>query len=189
MKKKISQIVAYSLMAVIVLGVILCAIIQINFKPEMNLPALAQGDKIQISLDGTSKIESSNEIINYDKFVTKFNDSFKLTVLYSMFSGHMGNSVEIGEETSEPAYNGFKVEFIYGTEQTLKKNGETIYIAQNSTIPVTYKEVVFDVAKDKGLTNVKLYFKVGTDKYRQVTTIANFDRLYEYIADISMFEV
>ncbi len=193
MKKKISQIIAYSLMGAIVLGIILCAIIQINFKPNMNLPSLEKGDKIQISIDGTTQGESSHENINYNEFVRIFNDSFKLTVLYSMFSGHLGNSVKISPELkSEISFNGYKVEFFYGEEQTLKKDGKEVYIAENSNIPVKYKNVVFDVAQDKGLTKVNLYFEVLNSEsskvqYRQVETIANFDRLYNYISEISMF--
>ena len=191
--KKISQIIAYSLMAVIVLGIILCAIIQINFKPNMNLPLLENGDKIQISVDENNKSESSNEIINYKEFVRIFDDSFKLTVLYSMFSGHLGNSAEIAPDLkSEPTYVGFKVEFFYGKEQTLKVDGKEVYIAENSNIPVKYKKVVFDVAKDKGLTDVKIYFEVSnsessTVQYRQIKTVANFDRLYKYISEMTMF--
>lgn len=188
MKKKISQIVTYSILAVVVLGFILCSIIKINFRPEMNLPLIANGDKIQISLSGTAKVESSDENIKYSEFTTKFDDSFKLTVLYSVFSGKISEELNVDETKSEPSYMGYKVQFIFAQEQTLKKDGKDVPIADNSSTPITFNSLIFDVAKDKGLTDVNLYFyKNGETKYYKVTTVANFDDLYSYISEIPMF--
>ena len=189
MKKKISQIVAYSVLSVVVLGLVLCAIIKINFRPEINLPNLASGDKIQISLDGTSKVESSDENINYKQFLNKFDDSFKLTILYSVFSGRVGSELEVQETKTAPTYNGFKVQFIYTETQTLKKDGKDVTSgAVNSNTPVTFNTLVFDVAEARGLGEVSLYFYTsGEEEYYKVTTIANFDSLYAYISEISMF--
>ena len=190
MKKKISQIIAYSVLSVVVLGLVLCAIIKINFRPEINLPLVANGDKIQISLEGTAKVESSDENINYKEFLNKFDDSFKLTVLYSVFSGKLGSELDIEETKTAPVYNGFKVQFIYTETQTLKKDGKEVTSgAVNSNTPVTFNSLVFDVADAKGLGEVNMYFYTsGEEGYYKVTTIANFDELYKYISAISMFE-
>ena len=189
MKKKISQIVAYTLLGVVVLGFVLCAIIKINFKPEINMPNLANGDKIQISLTGTSKVESSDENIVYDKFMNKFNNSFELTVLYSVFSGKINSELDIQKTSIKPSYNGYKVQFIYSETQTLKKDGKDVTSdAVNSNTPVTFNRVLFDVAEGKGLGEVVLYFYTeGDSLFYKVTTIANFDGLYSYISDIPMF--
>lgn len=189
MKKKISQIVAYSVLGVVVLGLVLCAIIKVNFRPEINLPIIANGDKIQISLDGTAKVESSDDNIKYKQFLNKFDDSFKLTILYSVFSGRIGSELEIEETTTAPTYNGFKVQFIYTETQTLKKDGKAVTSgAVNSNTPVTFNTLIFDVAEGRGLGEVSLYFYTnGEEEYYKVTTIANFDSLYTYISEIPMF--
>lgn len=188
MKKKISQIVTYSLLGVVVLGFILCSIIKINFRPEMKLPTTADNDKIQISVSGTAKVESSDENINYKTFTSKFDDSFKLTILYSLFSGKIGNEMVIDETKSEPSYTGYKVQFIYAQTQTLKKDGKEVPIADNSNTPITYNSVVFDVPQDKGLVETNIYFyNTSETNYYKLTVFANFDNLYTYISEISMF--
>lgn len=189
MKKKISQIVAYSVLGVVVLGLVLCAIIKLNFRPEIRMPMVADGDKIQISVSGTSKVESSDENIKYNTFLNKFDDSFKLTILYSLFSGKIGSELEIKETTSAPSFSGFKVQFIYAETQTLTKNGKEVTSgAVNSNTPVKYNTVVFDVTDAKGLGQVNLYCYInGDDSYYRINTIANFDGLYNYISEIPMF--
>ena len=188
MKKKISQIVTYSVLAVIVLGFILCSIIKINFRPEMKLPTLADNDQIQISLQGTSKVEASDENIKYGDFIVKFDEAFQLSVLYSIFSGKIGSEIEIDDTKTQPSYNGYKVEFFFDEMQTLKKDGKEVPVADNSTTPITFNSVFFDVAENKGLSKVDLYFyTTGKTTYYKLTTIANFDALYDYISEISMF--
>lgn len=189
MKKKISIITAYTLLGFFVLTLILCAVININFRPEMKLPVYADGDQIEISVPGTSKYQSNKDEINYDKFVKKFNNSFKLTILYSLFSGHLGNEIEVGEDqTTEPSYAGYKVQFTFMQPQELKKNGKVVPIADNSPDAITFSGIVFDVAEGKGLTKVDLFFIIGEGKYKKVSSIANFDGLYKHISEISMFK-
>lgn len=184
--KKISQIISYSILAVVVVGLVLCAIIKVNFRPEIALPTT--GDVIEIRVDGTAKVESSNENINYKEFTAKFDEAFKLTILYSFFSGRLGSELKIDEVKSEPAYNGFKVLFRYGQTQTLKKDGKEVPVADNSSTPITFDSVIFDVAEDKGLAVTNLYvYKNGATKYYKISTIANFDGLYDYIKEIPMF--
>ena len=38
MKKKISQIISFTVLAVVVLAVVLCAVIKLDFMPQMRLP-------------------------------------------------------------------------------------------------------------------------------------------------------
>ena len=189
MKKKISQIVSYAVLAVIVVGLILCATINLNFRPEMKLPNVSKGDRIEISVHGTSQTDSSNENINYNEFNKKFDDSFKLTILYSIFSGHVGNELIIGEISSnEPTYNGYKVQFTFNELQELKKGGKPVKIADNSNTSLKFDGLIFDVQESKGLGNVDLYFILENNKLQKVTTIANFDELYKYISELSIFE-
>lgn len=189
MKKKISLIIAYSVLGLVVVGLILCSIIKINFMPEMKVPVTTDIGKIQITTSsGTSAVDSSNENINMNKFSETFSNSFKLTILYSVFSGKIGNEVQIKKQTTSPTFSGYKVQFIYQESQTLKKGGKPVTVADNSNTEVTYNRAVFDVKEGKGLTNVNIYFYTnGESNYYQLTTIANFDELYTFIKALPMF--
>lgn len=189
MKKKISQIILYSVLGVVVLAFILCSVLKISFKPEMKVPTSSTVGKIQISTtDGTARVESSNENIGVEKFNSKFNSAFELSVLYSLFSGRMNNEVKREKLTELPARVGYEVLFIYNEQQVLKVNGEEVMEADNSVNPIKYNRVVFSVENEKGLAETSLYFYTnGTKGYYKLTTIANFDGLYDYISDMSMF--
>lgn len=189
MKKKISQIIAYSVLAVVVLAFVLCSIIKVSFKPEVNMPLEAEVGKVQISTtDGTSKVESNSNNINLQEFNKKFNNAFELTVLYSVFSGKMGKEVEREKLNELPKQTGFKVQFIYNELQTLKVDGKTVYVADNSTTPIKFNMVVFSVEEGKGLANVNMYFYTnGESAIYELSTIANFDSLYNHISNMSMF--
>ena len=93
--KKISQILAYTVLGVLVVGIILCSILKISFKPEMSIPMTAEAGTVQIkTTQGTAQIESSNENIGIEKFAQKFNEAFELTVLNSLFSGRIGSELK-----------------------------------------------------------------------------------------------
>lgn len=189
--KKISQIVAYSVLGILVVGLILCSILKISFKPEIVIPTTAEVGKIKISTtDGTAKVESNSQNIGMKGFEGKFNSAFELTILNALFSGKMGSKVNREKVTSLPNRTGYEVLFIYNNEQTLKVNGEEVTVANNSTTPIKYNRVVFSVNQDKGMVTTSLYFYTnGASAYYQITTLANFDGLYDYISNITMFKV
>ena len=188
MKKKISQILLYFVLGVVVLGLVLCAIIKVNFKPEIQVPLTDAVGQIEITTtDGTSKVESSKENIDVEKFNNLFNDSFELNVLYSLFSGKLGSEIKVTKLTKEPTVSGYEVKFLYTDNVKLVIDGKEQTVASNSTTPIQYNRVVFGV-EEKGLTEVALYFyEQGTTTYYKVTTIANYDSLYNYISQLSMF--
>lgn len=189
MKKKISSLVLYLVLGVVVLGLVLCAIIKINFKPELQVPIANSVGQIQISANnGTSKNEANKESIDVEKFNNKFNSSFELSILYSLFSGKIGNSMKLEKQTTVPSVTGYKVEFIYTEDAVLVINGKEQTIATNSTTPIKYNRVVFGVEEGKGLKGINFYYYINGEKeYYKVTTIGNFDSLYNYISTLSMF--
>lgn len=188
--KKISQIVLYSLLGAVVLAVILCSFIKISFKPQVNMPTTAQVGKVQIvATSGVAQTESNFENIKIEEFNKKFNSAFELSVLYSLFSGKIGNGVVMEDDLSAlPNGNGYKVLFIYHEDQTLKIDGKEVPIADNSSTPVKYNRVVFYVTENAGLGDVTMYFYTqDSGKYYVLKTIANFDELYKHISQMSMF--
>lgn len=188
--KKISQIIAYSVLGVLVLGLILCSILKISFKPELCVPTTEEVGKVKISTtDGTTRVESNSDNIGISTFENKFNSAFEITVLSSLFSGRIGSKVERNKLTSLPKSTGYEVLYIYNEEQVLKVDGKEVPVADNSTTPIKYNRVVYSVNGNTGLSKVSLYFYTeGIASYYQITTYANFNDLYDYISNITMFK-
>lgn len=190
--KKISQIIAYSILGIVVLGLVLTAILKKDFSPNINVPAYNNGTgDIFINSADDLKHEglSSKDEKEYDKFVKLYNDSFKLTILYSVFSGEISKKQEITNygKTKPQLSSGLIVTFNYSQNQILRSNGETYYESKSSD-EVLYKQVFFAVENDKGLTTKKIYFySENNSSYYQLTTLANFDSLYDYISEFPAF--
>jgi len=190
MKKRISQIIAFCVLAAVVLSVVFCAIIKIDFMPQMKLPEYPE--VIQITDAEAGGIYESLSEDTYKNFVIKFNDSFKLSVLNSLFSGKIGKKIETPVYTSKNpntiSGSGYQVLFVFAEEQTLKDNGKEVTVAKNSTETVKFNRLKFYVEADKGLNeNITLYFYNNLSYYYSIKTMANFDALYNFIKDIPMF--
>ena len=186
MKKKISQIVAFSVLALLVIAIVLCAVIKLNYMPEMKLPEYP--DVIQITdteACGKYKALKGDE---FNTFVTKFSDSFKLSVLYSLFSGKLGQSIASPKKVTDLNKGGYEVVFTFA-EQVLKDNGKEVTVAKNSTETVKFNSLKFYVSENKGLSDdITLYFYMNNQTYYySITAIANFDDLYDFINNMSPF--
>ena len=186
MKKKISQIIAFSVLAVVVLAIVLCAVIKLDYMPQMKLPEYPE--VIQITDGEAGAITQSLTGDEYKTFVKKFNDSFKLSVLYSLFSGKLGKSISSPKKVTSVTKGGYQVVFMFSSEQVLKDNGKEVTIANNSSETVKFTRLQFYVQPEKGLNeDVTLYFYTDSSSYYAVTTMANFDDLYNFIKEIPMF--
>lgn len=185
--KKISQIIAYSLLGLVVLGLVLTAVLKKDFAPNLTVPGYNTGDGyIAIEQKGVANYDglASKDKDVYNKFVNIYNNSFKLTILYSLFSGEISRKQEITSlEKNAPSLDSqIVVSFIYENGQVLKSNGKVYYESVNSTTEIKYTKVFFAVNQDKGLTSHKIYFQAGSNYY-ELATLANFDDLYNFIAD------
>lgn len=188
MKKKISQILAYAILGVLVVGLVITAVLKKSFAPNIALPTYEAGG-INIAVPDTSKVDGLGKQEDYDEFVSIYNSSFELTLLYSLFSGKISREQTITNEgTKAPEYTaGFVVTFVYPEAQTLKANGKVWYESPSS--PETlYKKVIFAVFENKGLASTYIYFYNDSDKnYYRLNTLANFDNLYNFISKMPMF--
>ena len=183
--KKISQIAAYSVICIFVLAIIACGIIKVDNKPKMEA-----GYSIQITDTEATNIGEKISDENVIVFNKKFNESFKISVLYALFSGRLNNKVEmVGTESNLPTFNGYKVQLIYNEENTLYDNGKVVTKSNGSSEAVKYDTVVLSVSQNN-LNNVDLYYYLHTEsnKYYKFSTIANFDELYNFIAELPNFK-
>lgn len=186
MKKKISQIISFTVLAVVVLAVVLCAVIKLDFMPQMRLPVYPEVIQITDSEANARTLSLTGE--DFDKFVTTFNDGFKMSVLSALFSGKLGASISTPKKVTSTTKSGYVVVFMYNEEQELTDNGEPVKTGKQSTETVKFTRVMFSIQAEKGLNEeTSLYFYKDTTSYYQITTLANFDSLYEFITNLSMF--
>lgn len=179
MKKKISQIVAYLALGVVAVAVLLCAVIKINFKPKVAVPVYDVNSGITIEkVDGDVQGGLLQNEKEHNEFVKKYNNSFKLTVLYSIFSGKIGSETQVKTDlTSKSEAKGYEVKFNFVEPQTFEYEDETI----------EYIRVYFSVEADKGLEEKTIWLETEDGEYAKVITIANFNDLANYIAELNMF--
>ena len=188
--KKINQIIAYTLLGVVLLGLVLTAILKKDFSPNIDL------SKGQVFIEQAGSgakydgLTSKDEKV-YNEFVKTYNNSFKLTVLYSIFSGRISRQQEIENYGKDaPTFsNGFVITINFGEAQTLKSNGKVYYESTNSDTETLYKKVFFVVENGKGLTTKYIYFYCDANsRYYRLRTLANYDDLYKFISEMDMFK-
>lgn len=187
--KKISQIVTYVILGVLVVGLVLTAVLKKSFAPNISVPTYTAGG-ITISVPNMAKYEPLDKQDNYNEFVNLYNSSFELTILYSVFSGKISREQKIDNVgKTAPSYtSGYVVTFVYPTDQEIKVNGEIWHESVNSDTPTTYRQITFNVLNGKGLTTAYIYFYNSDEgNYYKLTTLANFDNLYNFISELPMF--
>lgn len=187
--KKISQIVTYVILGVLVVGLVLTAVLKKSFAPNISVPAYTAGG-ITISVPNMAKYEPLDKQENYNEFVSLYNSSFELTILYSVFSGKISREQKIDNigKTAPSFTSGYVVTFVYPTDQVIKVNGEIWHESVNSDTPTNYRQITFNIFENKGLTTVFIYFyNNDTSTYYKLTTLANFDALYNFVSELPMF--
>ncbi len=185
--KKISQIIAYSLLGIVVLGLVLTAVLKKDFSPNISMPN-EQG--ICIMRESPSASDGLGNETDYNKFITEYKNSFKLTILYAIFSGEINKKQEVKYYGKTEPFNSsdIVVYFSYSSEQILKANGQVWIDSVNSDTEIKYKKVAFKVEKGKGLTTQSIYFETTNNSYYVLTTLANYDSLYDFISTLTMFK-
>jgi len=157
--KKISQIILYAVLGVLVIGFVLTAILKKDFSPNIMVPTYAAGG-IEIKEAGLAKYDGLSNEENYNKFVSEYKASFELTILYSVFSGKISREQEVVKYgTNAPSLdNGYIITFVYPEAQTLKVNGDVYLESVNSDTETLYKKVIFAVEDGKGLSTEQSIF-------------------------------
>ena len=185
MKKKISQIIAYGLLLVVIVALVVMATCKKSFAPSFQIPT---ANAVEIKVPNQAKYDVLTAD-TYGKFKDTYNSSYELTILYALFSGKFKEQQQIQKQTSEPTFSeGFVVTFIYEDAQTLKINGKDYAESANSDAKIQFKKVVFNVLDGKGLTNTKLYVDDDNSaNWYAITTLANFNGLYDLINGYEAF--
>lgn len=191
MKKKISLAVIYTLISALVLAVIITAFVKKDFSPKLTLPSYNERGIEVVVANNTSKTDAFDDENNYKNFVSKYNDAFKISVLYAIVSGKMDAMQDITKLTSAPTFtNGYTVTISFKEDQVLYLNNKEYKESLNSNENTYFDIVIFNVSSKNGLTQNGFYFhKTGETKYYKLTTLANLDELYDMFKNMPQLSV
>ena len=182
-----------------VLSIVILVLITVCAISTLVLAVTPKNYNFGLSEPTSIKIHTENESISsakwykgdsdgvYEKVMELYNNSFKTTLLNSLFKGVALENVSIEEGYSYfSSIKGDYIEFQYNELQTIKL-GNTEYTPSNSGIFKNYVSVIVEVANTNTLTPVTAYIRHGGENtnysYSRVrfTSYAAQADLYEYI--------
>lgn len=186
--KKLLSIIALCLIAVLAGVIIVFAVVDKNYNPNLTAP-----DYIQICINKTSNsnVESydkNDSILErkevYDKVMKLYNESFSQKIMSGIFQGTIFDNTTIirsNVSISSLLSGGTFVAFNYNEAQTLKLNGE-VY-SYNGETNIQYKTLYVEVKNSSAMTDINIYVKKidsNSSIYRFVVK-AEQAELYNYL--------
>lgn len=185
MKKKIIISVSLGIVAVLIATTLVLALVKKSYKPEFDLAPKTVTIVQELDDKEFESSASHSTSKKFEKIVNLFDESFKQSVLASIFSGNSSNKVEISLVSKLPTFSeGYTVTFDYKADMVLKKDGKDFIYGTNSDKQIKVQKIILNVVETNGFDQVFLYAKevVGVNTYYyEITTTANFDSLYSYI--------
>lgn len=186
--KKILSIGALCLIAVLAAVIIIFAVVDKNFNPNLQTP-----DYIQICINKTSNanVESydKNDEISerkdiYNNVMKLYNDSFNQKIMSGIFQGIVFSDTTIvrqGTSVSSLLSGGTFIAFNYNDTQILKLNGK-VYSYNNET-NIEYRTLYVEVKNSSAMTDINIYVKkIDSDySYYRFVVKAEQAELYDYL--------
>ena len=189
-------ITIYCLVGLLVVATVVCGLVKTSYKPQIANPTIINiQDNDYAKYPSVGSREQNPE--RYDAVMDAFNKSFEESFLTSVFSGRNGTTTRIIQHgTTDPRKNfsGFKVQFIFGEEQTIMLNGEEYYPATDTSKTIKYKEIIFEVNMTnaetgeaaEGFIRNSIYYVsqnevTGKDEYYEHKLLCDFSGLYELL--------
>lgn len=187
-KNKWWLILVYAVVSILLIATAVSCFVQVTRKPDIVEP-----HSYFISIDNQADYDlcdKENETEKYNKINQAFNNSFKESLLTSLFSGRLFSSSRIDPEKPK-TYSGYKLKLFFEQPQKIKLNGKIYNPPTNTATSITYQEIYIDIPQDKGYTTHYLYYfyeytdsndVVKSSYYRQ-SFLANFDALYDLLSE------
>ena len=186
--KKILSIVALCLIGVIAGVIIVFAVVDKNYNPNLLAP-----DYIQICINKTSNsnVESydKNDSMSerkavYDKVMKLYNESFSQKIMSGIFQGIVFSNTQIvrqGVSIDTLLTNGTFIAFNYNDTQILKLNGE-VYSHKGET-NIEYKTLYVEVLNSSAMTDINIYVKKIDSNYSYYRFVVKAEQseLYNYL--------
>lgn len=189
MKKKILIIVSLALVVALIATTIVLAVVKKSYMPEFDLTPqtvriVRQSDNAEFE---SSESHSSKE--KFENVVKLFDDSFKQSVLGSIFGGNSSKRIDIELVSKLPSFDeGYTFTFDYKADMVLKKDGKNFVYGTNTDKQIKFRQVIFNITDTNGFNQICLYAKeiVGSNTYYyEIETIANVSALYDYMSELT----
>jgi len=168
MKKKIGIFIALTLIALLVMTVIIMAVVQVNYKPEIAVPNSItilnnEGKSVYSSPDHSKEV--------YDKTLQHFEQSFGRSFLSAFFAGQVNSSLNVVETTELQSFTDYKITLKYEENQVLKEKEEK------------YNNIIIGVTNSAEYQEVSIYFQqaASTNYYYVLTTFSKQNIFFEYL--------
>lgn len=183
-KNKWLLTIVYSLLAVIIVGVIVCCFVKVSYSPNLNEPNVISASYINSTKPGAGTCTKDQTPEKFEDIMEKYNASYSETVISSVFSGRVGakSTVKQWESSIEPSkeFVSYKLVFKFNEEQTIKVNDKVYHPSTNSQIELKYYECFMEIDETEGLCEHKIFYIVGSTYYYQ-TVIADFSGLFKLL--------
>ena len=189
MKKKIILWVSLGLVLVLATAVVLLAVLKKDYSPEFDLSPKSMNITNSSSTGYYNYLATDDEKAKamFEKIVAQYNDSMKQSILASMFSGNLFKNIEISLKSSAPTLSGYKVEFDYKADMTLKKDGKDYVYGTDSSKTIKFQRIMFALDDTQGFHEFNIYAieEINSKEYYyEITTIANTYELYQTVSSL-----
>lgn len=179
MKKKLVLLTTLILVGVIVVATVILGLVKKDYSPSVQ----TNFQSVTITNSGNSSFSRSfgrlDEGKEFDKIVEEYNNSFKQSMLASLFSGNSSNKITVEHSYSIPSMSGYKMLW------TLNQNGEEIMTTDTEKLEKV-NELIVGVEDSNSFKQVTIYARIqnSTNTYLKITTKANFEALFDLLEDL-----
>lgn len=184
MKTKLGLILTLALVGIVVLGTILLGVLKVDYSPKMQMPV----NSVQIiKADGGDFIvvnKTSEDKTIFDEVIKLYNNSFKQSILASIFSGNIANKAVVEYRSGSYAS---QLNNKVGHKLTLTLTQSGVDISETDTDKEhKISEISIVIENKEGFNTVTVYGKIVdvTTSYVEIITKANVKALYDYITDL-----
>lgn len=190
MRQKIGLIALLSFVGVLVVTTVVLGVVKKDYMPEFTNCAIeitVTDESSQHYYAGVNAAYSDSQKEALKQMNELFKNSYKQSVLASMLNGNLNNEVEIEYSATMPTQSGYRLMFEV-EESVLMQNGSAYHLNEDSE-DVVYTQIYFDVEEGAGFNPFNTYVKVQIDEsrvaYYKLTTLANTQTLYDYVAELN----
>ena len=183
-KNKWLLITVYSILAVIIVGVIVCCFVKVSYSPNLNEPNVISASYTNSTKPGAGTCTKDQTPEKFNDIMKEYYNSYYETVISAVFSGRAGikSTVKQWENSNAPdkEFDSYKLIFKFNEEQTIKVNGKVYYPSTNSQMELKYNQCFMEIDETEGLCEHRIYYVVGSTYYYQ-TVIADFSGLFNLL--------
>ncbi len=182
MRKKLGLLITIALVGLVVVTTIILGVVKKDYSPSVQ----TNYQSVIITNTNDSNFNYAggklDEKESYNKIVELYNNSFKQSILASLFSGNLSNEITVTYSSgSVPSMSGYKIVWALNSE------GEKIKLTNNLETEYVINKLTIGIEDSNSFKSVVIYanIKDSTVTHLKITTKANFEALYDYLEELS----